>query len=74
MMELLQNPAVQEILKTSGPASLLAMMGWAAWWYERKKSDELTRRLFKISSAQAQSNTRMESALRALREMVRERI
>ncbi len=74
MEELLSNPAVHEILKTSGPASLAAAMGWVAWWTERKSRAELERRLFKQAAATNQSMARLESAVRALRELVRERL
>lgn len=74
MMELLSNPVVHEILKTSGPSSLLAMFGWVAWWYERKKNEEMTRRNFKMNAAQIQTNTRVEGALRALREIIKDKV
>lgn len=60
-------------MQTSGPASLVGMFGWYAWWYERKKGEEKDRRIFKLSAAQVQSVTRMESALQALRELIRDR-
>lgn len=74
MEALLDNPVIRDFLKTAGPASILAMLGWVAWWYEHKSKMEFEKRLFKLSAGQIQSNARLESALKALRELVRERL
>lgn len=74
MEGMLDNPIVHEIMKTSGPMGLVAMFLGAALWVMIKRYMELEKRLFRISSAQTQSNTRMEAALRALRDIIRERV
>ena len=60
---------VFEILSTGGPAALSALM-FVFWWLERKERQELQKQIFELATKQIESNSKLESSLIALKELI----
>ena len=66
---------IAEVLKATGPYGLVAVLGWAFWRVNEKKDRELNdlhATVVKMAEAQTAAITKVESALVALKEAIRE--
>ena len=63
-----------EILKTTGPYGLVAVLGWAFWHMSDRKDRELKalhEKIVTLAEAQTAAITKVEAALVALKEAIR---
>lgn len=66
---------IAEVLKATGPYGLVAVLGWAFWRVNEKKDRELKdlhSTVVKMAEAQTAAITKVEAALVALKEAIRE--
>lgn len=67
--------SIAEVLKATGPYGLVAVLGWAFWRVNEKKDRELKdlhATVVKMAEAQTAAITKVEAALVALKEAIRE--
>lgn len=58
------------LIATGGPAVLATIFLWA-WWNERKENRALQKSLLALSIAQIKASTKLESAMVALKDVIR---
>ena len=66
---------VAELLQATGPYGLVALLGWAFWRVNEKKDASLhmlCERLGELSEAQTSAMVKVEAALVALKEAIRD--
>ena len=67
--------SIAEVLKATGPYGLVAILGWAFWRVNEKKDrdmKDLHAAVVKMAEAQTAAIVKVESALVALKEAIRE--
>jgi hypothetical protein len=74
-MDLSSFTTIAEVLKVTGPYGLVAVLGWAFWRVNEKKDrdmKDLHATVVKMAEAQTAAIVKVESALVALKEAIRE--
>jgi len=60
---------VVQMVVEGGPYAL-GVLGWLAWWYERRQNKENGDRLFGLATAQVETTVRHEGAIKSISKLM----